>query len=122
ILIRRAFIVVKLKLLVQLIYKERLAMYQGQSISVTHLQNGIAELIFDLQEESVNKFNLQTVSELEQALGVLESASDDIKGLLIRSAKDVFIVGADVMEFGRIFAEGQDRIIEHLSKNNQNFC
>lgn len=96
-------------------------MYQGQSISVTHLQNGIAELIFDLQGESVNKFNLQTVSELEQALGVLESASN-VTGLLIRSAKDAFIVGADVMEFGRIFAEGQDRIIEHLSKNNQNYC
>src|SRR5690606_32698785 len=26
------------------------------------------------------------------------------------------------MEFGNIFAEGQDRIIEHLSKNNKNYC
>ena len=96
-------------------------MYQGKAISVALLQDGIAELIFDLQGESVNKFNLQAVSELDEALTLLEK-SQDIKGLLITSAKDVFIVGADIMEFGAVFAAGANSIIEHLKNNNRNNC
>lgn len=96
-------------------------MYQGKAISLARLQGGIAELIFDLQGESVNKFNLQAVSELEQVLTLLEQAND-IKGLLITSAKDVFIVGADILEFGAVFAAGEASIIKHLSNNNRNNC
>lgn len=96
-------------------------MYQGKAISVALLQDGIAELTFDLQGESVNKFNLQAVNELEEVLGLLEK-SQDIKGLLITSAKEVFIVGADIMEFGEVFAAGAEGIIGHLKNNNRNNC
>lgn len=96
-------------------------MFQGKALSLTKHADGIAEIIFDLQGESVNKFNLQAVSELDQILGLLEQAKD-IKGLLVTSAKDVFIVGADIMEFGAVFAAGPEQIIAHLANNNRNNC
>ena len=78
-------------------------MYNGSALSVKMLDNGIAEMIFDLQGESVNKFNSKTVKELEEAVDLLDDA-DDVKGLLITSAKPVFIVGADITEFIPMFA------------------
>ena len=67
-------------------------MFNGSAISVQMLEGGIAEMNFDLQGESVNKFNSQTVLEFGEALELLEKA-DDVKGLLITSSKPVFIVG-----------------------------
>jgi 3-hydroxyacyl-CoA dehydrogenase / enoyl-CoA hydratase / 3-hydroxybutyryl-CoA epimerase / enoyl-CoA isomerase len=96
-------------------------MFQGKALSVIQHPDAIAELIFDLQGESVNKFNLLAVSELDQALTLLEK-SNNIKGLIITSAKDVFIVGADVMEFGAVFAAGPEQVVGHLANNNRNFC
>lgn len=96
-------------------------MYQGKAISLSHLTDGIVELTFDLQGESVNKFNLQAVLELDEVLALLEQATD-IKGLLITSGKEVFIVGADIMEFSAVFAAGPENIIGHLARNNRNFC
>jgi 3-hydroxyacyl-CoA dehydrogenase/enoyl-CoA hydratase/3-hydroxybutyryl-CoA epimerase/enoyl-CoA isomerase len=96
-------------------------MYQGKALSVALMPDGIAELTFDLQGESVNKFNLLAVGELSQALDTLEKATN-VKGLLVKSAKDVFIVGADIMEFGAVFASGPGEITGHLAQNNKNFC
>ena len=96
-------------------------MFKGSAITVTLLENGIAEMNFDLQGESVNKFNSLTVNELEQALEVLDD-SDDVKGLLLTSAKSVFLVGADITEFVPLFGENGDGSAgSHLSKNNDNF-
>lgn len=96
-------------------------MFQGKALTVSMQPDGIAELTFDLQGESVNKFSLLVVSELQQVLDLLEKAKD-VRGLLVKSAKDVFIVGADIMEFGAVFAEGPEKITGHLATNNQNFC
>lgn len=96
-------------------------MFQGKALSLTKHPEGIAELVFDLQGESVNKFNLVAVSELSQVLDLLEQAQD-VKGLLVKSAKDVFIVGADIMEFGAVFTAGPEQIIGHLANNNRNNC
>ena len=77
--------------------------FKGNSVSVQMLDAGIAELNFDLQGESVNKFDSQTVSELDQAITALENSSD-VKGVLATSSKSVFIVGADISEFVPLFA------------------
>lgn len=95
-------------------------MFQGTSLSLKLDSDGIASLVVDLQGESVNKFNVKTVDELSSALDALEQASN-VKGLIISSGKEAFIVGADIMEFGQVFAEGPEKITEHLSKNNHNF-
>ena len=93
--------------------------FQGKSITVQQLDNGIAELKFDLEGESVNKFDSQTVKDLSDAIDALE-ATEGLKGVIATSGKGVFIVGADVTEFGSVFDEGGDAIKAHLSLNNVN--
>ncbi|EAR08034.1 3-hydroxyacyl-CoA dehydrogenase [Reinekea sp. MED297] len=41
--------------------------YQGKGITVKERDNGLAELVFDLQDESVNKFDQATLNELNEA-------------------------------------------------------
>ncbi len=95
--------------------------YSGQALRVSALDDGYAELTFDLANESVNKFSDEVVEELSAALTALEQA-DGIKGLIITSAKSVFIVGADITQFGDVFAAGADSIAAMLKKNNDNNC
>src|SRR5437868_8818157 len=56
-------------------------------------------LTFDKQGESANTFSRQALEELRGALRAI--AAERPKGLIIRSAKDGFIAGADVEEFTR---------------------
>ncbi len=60
---------------------------------------GLAWLTFDKQGESTNTFSKDALHELDAALEELRAAGP--KGLVIRSAKDSFIAGADVEEFTR---------------------
>ena len=92
----------------------------GKAIQVEKLEDGIAKLQFDLQDESVNKFNIATSSELGQALDVIE-ADKTICGVLVCSAKPVFIVGADITEFVSVFAAGDAAVTSHIEANNHNF-
>ncbi len=93
--------------------------FKGNAVTVQMLDGGIAELNFDLQGESVNKFDSATVAELDQAITALEGASG-LKGVLATSAKGVFIVGADISEFVPLFDEGPEAAGEHLGLNTQN--
>ena len=94
--------------------------YQSDALSVKRLDGDIAELNFDLQGESVNKFDNATVTSLTAALDALEAESG-IKGLLVTSAKPVFIVGADITEFTSLFGATQEEIKPFTSSNNKNF-
>ncbi|SUG58178.1 Enoyl-CoA hydratase [Salmonella enterica subsp. diarizonae] len=72
-------------------------LYKGDTLYLDWLEDGIAELVFDAPG-SVNKLDTATVASLGQALEVLEK-QHDLKGLLLRSNKAAFIVGADITEF-----------------------
>jgi len=93
--------------------------YQSDALTVKRLAGDIAELNFDLQGESVNKFNQHTVGCLTAALDALEAESG-IKGLLVTSGKPVFIVGADITEFTSLFGAGKDEIKPFTGANNAN--
>ncbi|MEH6608656.1 MAG: fatty acid oxidation complex subunit alpha FadB [Halioglobus sp.] len=93
--------------------------YQSDALTVTRLDGDIAELNFDLQGESVNKFDQHTVESLTAALDAIEAESG-LKGLLVSSAKPVFIVGADITEFTAIFGAGADDIAGFTRQNNDN--
>ena len=94
--------------------------YEGKAITVSMIEGDIAELKFDLQGESVNKFNRATLQELEQATKAV-AAADGVKGVLISSGKDAFIVGADITEFGGYFAGSEESIVEWLGFANSIF-
>ncbi|MBC3765733.1 fatty acid oxidation complex subunit alpha FadB [Neptunicella marina] len=94
-------------------------LYQGQKLSATLLEDGIAEILFDA-DGSVNKFDRQTVSEMSQMCEQL-SANSEIKGAIVRSTKPVFIVGADITEFGELFALPDDEIVAWIAKTSHAF-
>jgi 3-hydroxyacyl-CoA dehydrogenase/enoyl-CoA hydratase/3-hydroxybutyryl-CoA epimerase/enoyl-CoA isomerase len=87
--------------------------FEGQSIQCTALDGGVVELRFDLQGESVNKFNRRTLEELREAVSLLE-ADDVVRGLLVTSGKDGFIVGADITEFTEYFMYPEEQLVEWL--------
>ncbi|MCM2279798.1 MAG: fatty acid oxidation complex subunit alpha FadB [Oligoflexia bacterium] len=87
--------------------------FQGQAVQCTSLEGGIAELRFDLQGDSVNKFNAQTLKELREAVDWLK-AQPGLKGALFTSGKDCFIVGADVTEFLEHFKKPEAEIAQWL--------
>ena len=95
-------------------------MYQGQSIQVTKLDGGIAELVFDNKTDSVNKFDLRTVTELAEA-GKALAADSGVTGLIVSSGKEVFIVGADITEFGKNFQQSEEEIAKWAFEANQIF-
>src|SRR5438046_3770319 len=62
-------------------------------------KDGLVWLTFDKQGESANTFSKQALNELASCLS--EIANSSPRGLIIQSAKENFIAGADVEEFTR---------------------
>ncbi|HAD45420.1 MAG TPA: fatty acid oxidation complex subunit alpha FadB, partial [Alcanivorax sp.] len=91
--------------------------YQGNAVSVQLLDDGIAELKFDLQGESVNKFDRATLEDLSKATEALKG-NDQVKGIVVTSAKNVFIVGADITEFTEMFAQEEAEIAKWSRQAN----
>ena len=87
--------------------------FSGKAINVSLIEDGIAALCFDLEDDSVNKFNAQTLDDLRSATAAI-AADESIKGVIVTSGKDAFIVGADVTEFGAHFARPEDDIAAML--------
>ena len=92
-------------------------LFDGKSLTVAEVENGIYDMRFDLQGSSVNKFNQATVEELKEAVKALQR-QDGVKGLLLSSAKKSFFVGADISEFGELFKSPEPQIIEALMDIN----
>jgi 3-hydroxyacyl-CoA dehydrogenase / enoyl-CoA hydratase / 3-hydroxybutyryl-CoA epimerase len=71
----------------------------NQNIQREVSDTGIAILTFDRPDSTANIFDQQTLDEIEEHLGFLESEKS-LKGLIIRSAKSkIFIAGADLNTF-----------------------
>ena len=94
--------------------------YDGTAITVKMIEGGIAELNFNLDGESVNKFNRVTLEDLKAATAAIKGNSD-VKGVLVTSGKDCFIVGADITEFGDAFQRPEEEIVEWLLEGNEIF-
>lgn len=93
--------------------------YEGQNLTVKMLDNGFAELVFDANG-SVNKFDQQTIEELDLATQAIATNSD-IAGVIVRSAKSTFIVGADITEFTAMFSQPEDEVLKWVSQASKVF-
>ncbi len=94
-------------------------LYKGDTLYLDWLEDGIAKLVFDAPG-SVNKLDTATVASLGHALDVLEKQSD-LKGLLLRSEKAAFIVGADITEFLSLFLVPEEQLSQWLHFANSVF-
>jgi 3-hydroxyacyl-CoA dehydrogenase/enoyl-CoA hydratase/3-hydroxybutyryl-CoA epimerase/enoyl-CoA isomerase len=94
--------------------------YEGRAVKVLPLDDGIVELRFDLENESVNKLSQGVMAELEAAITSLPKAHA-LRGVLLTSGKDVFIVGADVTEFVSLFHRSEEEIQGFLLAGDRTF-
>ncbi|MDI4660244.1 MULTISPECIES: fatty acid oxidation complex subunit alpha FadB [Cobetia] len=85
--------------------------YSGKMLTVEANQDAIALLTLDLEGESVNKLASYVLKELGEAVEAIK-ATADLKGLVIRSAKEAFVVGADITEFHQMFEKDEAFLID----------
>jgi 3-hydroxyacyl-CoA dehydrogenase/enoyl-CoA hydratase/3-hydroxybutyryl-CoA epimerase/enoyl-CoA isomerase len=95
-------------------------MFAGDCMRVVPLEGGIVELCFDRTGESINKLDAKAVAEFDRAVQSIAGDSG-VRGVLVTSAKDVFIVGADITEFGRKFRCTADVVARDVLASNQIF-
>jgi 3-hydroxyacyl-CoA dehydrogenase/enoyl-CoA hydratase/3-hydroxybutyryl-CoA epimerase/enoyl-CoA isomerase len=96
-------------------------LYSGPAFSVTALEDGIVELKFDLAGESVNKLSQAALRDFDAATQAI-AKDGTVKGVVVTSGKAVFIVGADITEFGAMFAAGEEAIARGLLEVNRILC
>ena len=96
--------------------------FEGQCITAKRLPDDFVELKFDLQNSSVNKLNLATISELKQAIAAISKEAQTIQGMIFSSAKKDFIVGADITEFKGWFALPDEEFSERLLDVQKTFA
>ncbi|WBA83907.1 fatty acid oxidation complex subunit alpha FadB [Endozoicomonas sp. GU-1] len=94
--------------------------YQGKAFRVLPVEDGIAELQFNLEGESVNKFSHSAIEDLDAALAAIR-ADETVKGLILTSGKDVFIVGADINEFTQTFKQDDETLLAGVMAVNKVF-
>ena len=93
--------------------------YNGKRIRLD-IVDQIATITFDNQDEKVNKFDQSTLRELREATDVLKS-KEGVTGLLVKSAKKFFIVGADITEFGALFQGTEEELLGWMEQANAIF-
>lgn len=95
-------------------------MFEGKFTRARALGDGLFELCFDRQGESINKLDSAAVAELLEVATRI-ARENSARGLLITSAKDVFIVGADITEFSAWFKWPDARLAAHVLNANRTF-
>ncbi|HEY6644408.1 fatty acid oxidation complex subunit alpha FadB [Povalibacter sp.] len=100
--------------------RDAASLFEGRSIQVHSLGDGLIDLCFNAQDGAINKFDTRTVEELKQAVATI-AAADGVTGVLITSAKEAFIVGADITGFDKLFAQTEAGLSATNSRSNQVF-
>ena len=94
-------------------------LYQGKSLSVQLLDNGIVELKYDAQG-SVNKFDAATFVEFTAAIKAINKSSE-AKGVMVTSGKSTFLVGADITEFLETFKKPEEELVPWVKEASDVF-
>ena len=95
-------------------------LFEGQTINVQSIEDGIYDVVFDRKGDSVNKLDQSTLAELRTVVETLRDV-EGIRGVIFSSAKDSFIVGADITEFMQMFSATEEQIVEGLLDIHQIF-
>lgn len=95
-------------------------LYQGNRITVSMLEDGIANMHYNAENESVNKFDAETNKQFGEAISALEQATE-VQGLIVTSGKGVFIAGADITEFVAAFKQSEADIKDWIVAINHDF-
>lgn len=94
-------------------------LFSGTAFKLTR-DNNILDLCFDTEGEKVNVFNRAALKEFGEVLSVVEKETD-VVGLILTSAKSVFVAGADITEFLGYFASEDQVLMDMLNDVNGMF-
>ncbi len=94
-------------------------LYQSDTIEVRWIKTGIAELIFNASGP-INILDTKTVASLDKAVTSLEQLPE-LAGLILRSSKPAFIMGADIKEFLSLFDAPAEQLTYWLEYANHIF-
>lgn len=92
-------------------------MYQGKTVRAARIADGFVELCFDREASAINKLDVLAMRELGEAATAI-AAQPDVRGVLLTSAKDNFIVGADITEFIDLFSRPEPEVIALFAQAN----
>ncbi len=93
---------------------------QGKFVQVKAVEDGIFEVVFNRENDAINKFDQATLDELKQAVTSLEKV-DGLQGVVFTSSKDTFIVGADITGFTEMFSHTEEDVYKHILNINDIF-
>ena len=88
--------------------------FAGEALRVLRAPHDLVELCFDRKGESVNKLDALARAELLEATRILRGGSG-VSGVCVTSAKETFIVGADLFEFPPLFAQSAADVAASLA-------
>jgi len=90
---------------------------QGQYLRVLSLGCGLYELVFDNQQAGINTLSRPCISEFGDAITLLKDL-EGLRGVLISSDHEDFIVGGDINEFDRQARLPRQELIALLDEMN----
>ncbi len=94
--------------------------YDGEFIKVKALEDDLCELVFDNTHARVNVLSQAALADLSAAVDALKNTVS-VAGLLVSSAKDEFILGADITEFPGLVGSGTDQLEEAFGRAHKIF-
>ncbi len=100
-----------------------MSIFQGNCVELKPLEvkgnsKDFFELSINLKNESVNKFNAETLGELKTAVSKIPAG---LKGLLVSSGKDTFLAGADITEFLEHFKRPESELKTWIGETQKLF-
>ncbi len=98
-----------------------MSLFSGNCVELKALDaiaSDVYELSINLKNESVNKFNAETLRELKTALSHLPA---NLKGLLVSSGKETFLAGADITEFLEHFKRPESELRTWIGETQKLF-
>ena len=94
-------------------------LFNGQMMQLSLHESGNLHLLLNAQTSQVNTLSYAALSELAQVLTLVETQT--APGLIISSAKESFVVGADITEFIPMFSQSNEVLIASLMQTHAIF-
>lgn len=94
------------------------SLYAGQCLRLLRLDEGFVELQFDRQNEALNKLDGVLIAELRQAVALLAN-EPTLSGVLVRSAKDAFLAGAELAVLWSMFDWPSKQLVAFCEEMDQ---
>jgi len=94
------------------------SIFKGSALRVRSLGEGVVELCFDRADDATNKLDQCATGELLQVAELL-AGDASLRGVLLTSAKESFVVGADIAKFGDLFALPAEALLARNLESNR---